>query len=88
MSLFMNKATRTTAATVMSALALAGAAFAAFQSGNDVGAYCVSTAQQGETRSTFNQCCNGGCGGLHPVDTGSAGWTDCMYKCEAYFVSS
>ncbi len=88
MSLLFNKATRGAAAAVISSLALAGTAFAAFQSGEDVGVYCANTSFAGETKTEFSSCCNGGCGSIHPGTGVDAGYTSCMDKCNAHFVSS
>ena len=83
--LFFNKTTRAASAAVISTLALAGSAFAAFQSGYDVGAYCDQTSS---TQNQFTGCCNGGCAGMHNPTTDSTGYHDCVAKCMTYLGSS
>lgn len=83
MSFSFNKASRTAIAVVLSSLSLTGMAFAAFQSGGDVGKYCADTSYPGEDSVVFASCCNGGCGDLHPIGETGTGFSDCMGKCKA-----
>jgi len=86
MKLLLNKTTRGTAAAMLSTLALAGTAWATFQSGNDVGAYCAKTSLPGST--AFVSCCNGGCGSIHPLsETDRTGYNSCLDKCNSYYSS-
>ncbi len=79
--LFFNKTTRGVTAAAISSLALVGTAFAAFQSGYDVRAYCMPYIS---TPGPFFTCCDGGCGGLH---TDATGYNLCMDKCEGWSAS-
>ena len=83
MSFSFNKTARTATAVVISSLSLTGMAFAAFQSGVDVGKYCTATGYPGESALVFGSCCNGGCGSIHPIGEPGTGYADCVGKCKA-----